>query len=271
MHFQKQNIGYTSGGSSKNSKVKAIVFDLGNTLLDTRGLRRNAIEKGLYAVYDYYQKHSRLRDVIKTISFKPHEMAEEIMNSTGQGANLSEYKLRNILSDLGVHSKDLDLVYKIYFTHYIAALVSHNNMNDNSFLFIGAKSTLEKLYSDYNLYLMSKGPDEIRMEEVAASGLYIYFDKFFFTRSKDAYFYKKMLNEIGMIHSPEGVVVVGDNEMDDIKIPKSLGMWTVRMIPRGFYDGSFSNTVTDADHKIANLSVLSSILEKINKILSHNS
>jgi|SRR3989344_6089828 len=210
--------------------IKAIIFDLDNTLYDAELVKA--------------RQFNRVKDALRrNLNDNEIQKLEE------------EFKTKNFLQILELiknkfGEKMAEEAKEIYFN------VDLNGIK----LFDDVIETLKKLNKHFIKILVTQGTIKNQKEKVMRLGLSEYFDKVYYVDdgdNKEIYF-KKVLNEFNLL--PREVIAVGDTPYREIKMGKELGMHTVQ-----FLHGKFANTDTgiEPDYKIKKISEIPSILKNL--------
>jgi len=223
--------------------IRAIVFDLDNTLYDQKLFNLGAFGD----VSDYVSKRFYVGRK-KTYNALSREWL----------ANPDSPRLFDkILPSVGVHGADIGRIVGVFHGH-----------TPKLKLYPGAKDVLSKLKSCYALGLLTDGTPSMQRRKIAALRLEKMFDKIVLTAESgrgrpkpDKASYKRVLRLL-MVR-PDEAVYIGDNPKVDFRSAKKIGMATIRIMKGRFKDAK-ARDGCDADYRIKNLGGIFSILGSLN-------
>lgn len=189
--------------------IKNIIFDLDNTIiLDTEAdaesykmvLKNNGYNEDEYlAVYDSVDKYDKILDE-KNCYYDRKEMLKFINKDLNK--NYSEKFMDEIIAVVG--------------TDWVNTVLLH-------------KTTVEYLFSKYNLYVFTNYYQEAQEERIKRIGYSEYFKKVFGADKYGCKQYKqsfeRVLNEIGA--KPEECIMIGDDKSRDIVAANNVNMKSI--------------------------------------------
>ncbi len=226
-------------------KIKAVIFDLDDTLYDCTGLlveasRRRAaramVEAGLPLSEDDAYK------LQKTIAEKygPSSMVfDEIAKMHGMNHSLVECALRAYNSD---EVSDIEP-------------------------FPGVIPTLRQLrLQKYKLFLVTMGVHRRQEKKLELLGISPYFDEIVISDQEVGLLledcFRGLLQKYAL--SPEEVAVIGDRVDAELRVAKNMGMFAVQMLHGRFKAASPTHSSNRPDYKIKHIYQLPTIIELIN-------
>lgn len=208
------------------NKIKAIIFDLDDTLADTSGtVKEKIVLKALksinleseYAKYESLQKQTNTRNAIKQIAKQANKSDEEIDKA------------------LNVYLNDQDI--------------------EGIKLFDGAKEVLENLKNKYYLSLVTFGNKERQRKKILELGISSYFDTVHIVQEDNkTETYYEIRNELGIL--PQSIAVVGNKVESDLTPGKNIGFLTILI------RGSAKQDTSKPDYVINTVSDLPLILNQ---------
>ncbi|MFH1359114.1 MAG: uridine diphosphate-N-acetylglucosamine-binding protein YvcK [archaeon] len=220
--------------------IKAIIFDLDNTLYDTEKLSEIA---GKQAV---------------------EEMIKAGLNCTlGEGLRKfkeiikEKDKFERLLSFFGPNKQDIvDIGLKRYY---------RDAEFDSLDIFPGVIEVLNKLKNNYKLFLLTQGEQSQQVRKINALGIESFFDEIFFApvEKKEETF--EQIRELEF--KPEEMLIVGDRIDKEIKLGNLSGMKTVKF---NFGKYSLLKPQSDLEKPDFVINNLNEIFEVINKINNSN-
>ncbi len=199
------------------SKLKAIFFDLDETLLDTSGCRPPAVEASFHAAASVYPQ-LQLEAWRKASEEVKGEMHDLWLNSPNSGAELLREGSYRILKKLGVDDREL----AAHVSHaYYRTWVSHLN------LFPEVHEVLAALRGRFRLGIVSNGPSDLQRYKLKLFDLEHEFDPIVISgevgiAKPDPKIFRYAL-ELAKV-SPSEALYVGDSPVYDIVGAKSVGM-----------------------------------------------
>ncbi|MBW2999209.1 HAD-IA family hydrolase [Candidatus Woesearchaeota archaeon] len=212
--------------------IKAVIFDLDDTLLDTTG---QVIVKGHVKA---------LKEMVKLglpISFdEAVKLMEKLKKEKGEDIKA----LHKVCSELKFDNEEvLNIGLDIY----------HNYWDDDVKLFPDTIPTLEELkQKGLKLVLVSHGRKERQNMKIDVLGIRQYFDFVFIdgNNEKGKYFSEAM-EKLNL--NPDEIIVVGDKITAEIKEANSLGITTVRMLHGRRSKLKPADKLETADYEIKNI------------------
>ena len=137
------------------------------------------------------------------------------------------------------------------------------NLGCHYFFIDGAVELLEKLFSKYDLYIVSNGTNSVQERRIAASGIAKYFKEIFVSEklgfNKPApQFFDKCFEKIPNFKK-ENAIIIGDSPSSDILGGKNAGILTCRFNPKK----SPSPAGITPDYEVEALSEIIPLLERI--------
>jgi putative hydrolase of the HAD superfamily len=219
----------------RGKMIKAVIFDLDDTLLDTTG---QIIEKG-------YVK--ALKEMVKLglpISFdEAVKLMKKLKKEKGEHIKV----LHEICSELKFNNeKVLNIGLDIY----------HNYWDDEVKLFPDTIPTLEKLrQKGLKLVLVSHGRTERQNMKIDVLGIRQYFDFIIIDtnleKSEKGKYFREAMKKLNL--KPDEILSVGDKITAEIKEANSLGITTVRMLHGRRSKLKPTNKLQIADYEIKNI------------------
>ncbi len=194
--------------------IKAIFFDVDNTLLDFAGCVKYSMRSGLEARGVEFEE-----SMLKTFKEINDELWERVEKGTLSREGLSEIRWNLVFEKLGI---DLDGVeFEEYFK---------DCLNESAIEVEGAMELLRYLQPKYRLYVASNGPYERQKRRLEKAGMYDYFEKIFVSGAVGFFkpnpeFFEVCFKSIGDIHPSESVII-GDSITADICGGINAGMGT---------------------------------------------
>ncbi len=209
-----------------NKPIKAILFDLGNTLYD-----KNLFVKQAFAdVVKYLAKNHRLnyRDTYNLLN-----RIWKIKTSH------YEFIFDDLLRILGIYSAELLTKTQEAYHGFKPAIKPYP----------GVRPMLNALGRKYRLGLVTDGHPAMQRNKISALGLNKSFDTIIYTadyspqyKKPNPFVYRLAMEKLDAI--PQETIYVGDNPYDDFKGARELGVFTVRVL-----QGEFKAVRLDADYE----------------------
>ncbi len=221
-------------------EIKAVIFDLDNTLHDSEVLTENAlkqaieamIEKGLNCSFD--EGLSKIKDIVE--------------NNPGNG------KFRDLAKGFGQEDEE---VIEAGLSTYINPDLSKLR------IFPETVEVLRKLKEDYKLVLISQGSTSSQSERIDILGIRNYFNHIFLTRLGDKRSaFEESLKVLDL--DSEEILVVGDRIDGELKIGNELEMRTVRVLKGKYKSLEPKDESEKPDFEIENLREIYDVIKKIN-------
>jgi len=221
------------------SKIKAIIFDLDDTLYDTTAQR---IDKALKAAVEAMIK--------KGLNCTPEEgfkTIKEIIRKDPLGerfmALAKHYRADESVCEVGK---------KEYYSFESKELS----------LFPGAKELLRKLKRDYTLVLVTFGKPKTQNKKIEQLGIMDLFDISLITQNEDKEeVFLEVLDKIGI--KQNRIMCVGDRIDSEIRIANKLGMTTVRLLHGMYKSFKPKSHLEKPDFTVKKLTEIQAILENI--------
>jgi len=225
------------------SKLKAVFFDIDNTLFPTGRFaalaRRNAIramvEAGL--PFDEESLNAKLAKVVRD-----------------RGPNYPHH-FNILLSEAGWRD-DPRLV--------AAAVIAYHGTKIHMKPYPEARKTLLALRrSGYSLYIVSQGVPVKQWDKLMRLGLDRLFDEAFISEShKSSAFFRQLLKKLDI--APKEAVMVGDRLDSDILPARQAGMRTVRLL-QGSYSAQHPFQGQDSDANVSSFGELPKALARLQR------
>lgn len=219
-------------------KIKAVIFDLDNTLYD----EHQFVKSGYMAVSEYLSKKNKVdrKEFYKLLwnTFISHGR-EKVFNRA--------------LKKIGIYDKEkVKELVKVYRSHF-----------PNIKPYRGTFGILSQLKRKYLLGLITDGIKSVQKRKVEALKIKDFFDLIIYTGQygpknykPNTFPYLKILKKFKI--KPFESLYVGDNPFKDFKGARKLGIVTVRILKGEYRNLNVINNVSD--YKIKNLKELLSIL-----------
>jgi putative hydrolase of the HAD superfamily len=228
-----------------NQTIKAIMFDMDNTLYDGRE----------YILGAFKDISKFLAERFPTLKDEFYSALVDEFNEKG-----SSYPclFDNIMKKFGLY--DTELVKQIVTIFHLAS--------PELKLYDGARDVLLRLKQQYTLALITNGNAEMQKRKVRLLGISDLFNEEIYAQAdskaeKPSIIpYKESLRRLNA--APSEAVYVGDNPHTDFIGARQLGILTVRLL-RGEFAGFKLPAEYEADYEINELSELFSVLQLINK------
>jgi putative hydrolase of the HAD superfamily len=228
--------------SLKKHQVKAILFDLGNTLYDKNQFMESAFkEVAAFLQKKYKFGRSILEELILRI-WKIHRSHYEFL-------------FKDLLEIIGIYSvTQLDQVLDVYHNH-----------KPKLKPYPGVPGLLKSLKKHYRIGLMTDGHPRMQRNKVKAFGWKETFDVIVYS----AEHLQEYLKPSPLVYQlaakklkvrPSETVYVGDNPYDDFKGARQLGIFTVRVLQGEFKDIRLKNKGREADRTIKRITDLKKLL-----------
>jgi len=231
-----------------DSKIKAIIFDLDDTLHNVNFLMEIALKKAVQTMIDegfncsIEQGFDKIKEIIKE-----HPKLD---------------KFRELAK--AFNQEDEELIK-----------IGENNYRDYDFehieIFPETKEVLGKLKGKFKLVLISQGRTSLQNRKIDYLGIRDYFDLVLLPNIDEK---RSCFLEVieGFGFAPEEILVVGDRVDNEIKIGNELGMKTCRLRRGGKYSSVEPKEDEKPDNEIKNLREIYNILgiNKKFKFFSHS-
>ena len=229
--------------------VRAIIFDLDDTLLDFKKSERVAIARTLDAMGFSHTEATLDRY---------HSINKDCWGMLERGeitrAKLLPLRFSLLYSEMGF-AGDPDATQKIY----------EENLSAEHDLIPGATELLAEMKEKYTLLLASNGSTKIQQRRISESGIGKYFSGIFISESigfkkPDPEYFDYIFNTVGNIKRGEAIIV-GDSLGSDILGGINAGIATCLYNP----DNKSAAGKIKPDYEITKLSELLALIEKINE------
>ena len=228
--------------SLKKHQVKAVLFDLGNTLYDKNQFMESAFkEVAAFLQKKYKFDRSILRELIHRI-WKIHRSHYEFL-------------FRDLLEIIGIYSvTQLDRVLDVYHNH-----------KPKLKPYPGVSGLLKSLKKRYRIGLVTDGHPRMQRNKVKALGWEKTFDAIIYSAEHlqeylkpNPLVYQLAVEKLKV--RPSETVYVGDNPYDDFKGTRQLGLFTGRILQGEFKDIRLKNKGREADRTIKKIADLKKLL-----------
>ncbi len=225
------------------NNVKAIIFDLDNTLYDNEFLTESVLDKVVSLMIEKGMKCNIEEGINR---FK------EIIN-----LNPNSNKIKELAESFGCYDENIiNAGNDIYRNPDFEELVIYSD----------TKEVLEKLKGNYKLILISQGNFESQNRRIDILGIRDYFDEILLSNhgmKKENF--EKILNKSGF--KPNQILVVGDRIDNEIKIGNELGMKTCRIMKGKYKILNPKIKIEESEYNINSLRGLYKILNLKNEKL----
>lgn len=186
--------------------IKAIIFDLDNTLHDTEFLTESVLNKTVKAMVEKGMKCNLEEGISK---FK------EIIS-----LNPSADKIRELAKSFGSYDESIVQVGKNIYT---------NPEFEKLIIYPDTKEVLERLKENYKLILISQGNFESQNKRIDTLEIRHYFDDILLSEyGKKKESFQKVFDNLGL--NADQILVVGDRIDNEIKIGNELEIRTCRIM-----------------------------------------
>lgn len=198
--------------------LKAIFFDLDDTLLDISSCRPPAVEAS-FRVAAQQHLHLTLEAWRAASEAVKVEMQEFWLNSSLSGAELLREGSRRILQKLGIEDKELPVwVSQAYYQTWLSQLQ----------LFPEVREVLRILKPRFPLGVISNGPSDLQRYKLRLFDLECEFDPIVISgevgvAKPDPRIFRHALELVKVL--PSEALYVGDSPTYDIAGAKGVGMW----------------------------------------------
>ena len=218
-------------------EIKAFIFDLDNTLYDAEVLTEETLKQAIAAMIAAGLKTS-LQEGFKTI--------KEIIRIDPR-----KDKFRELTKFFGQEDEKI-------------ITAGHERYIEGDFdtlqIFQETKSVLASLKKKYKLALLSQGSPKQQEKKIEVLGIRPYFDFLFFPmHGQKKEFFEKAIMQLKV--DPHEIFVVGDRIDNEIKIAKSLGMKTARLLHGKYASLKPKEKNEKADFEIKNLKEILKIVK----------
>ncbi|MBW3015212.1 HAD family hydrolase [Candidatus Woesearchaeota archaeon] len=240
--------------------IKAIIFDFDNTLEDFKSVKRRAELK----VGKYLSKKFNLNLSLFVSTFE-----EVDLYFSHKGAKINDIRVydrafwfketfKRLKFTQKLSKNEINLLSSMYWRY----------INKNAKSIKGVKPALVKLNKKFKLIIMSDsdGSRKIKIDRIKNCGIYKYISYILLgddvkANKPDIKFYKKIFKRYNL--KPSECIMVGDKPEVDLKLAKSIGMFTVWI-----RFGAWSSQLKDkhfryVDHEIKDFTYFPRIVKKI--------
>jgi putative hydrolase of the HAD superfamily len=222
--------------------VKAVLFDLGNTLYDKEQFVKQAFAESVkYLAQRRYLNYRDTYDMINRIW--------KIKTSH------YEFIFDDLLHILGIYSAELLTQIQAVYHNFKPKLKPYP----------GVTALLKRLGRKYRLGLLTDGHPAMQRNKVSALGLAKSFDTIIYTaehspqyKKPNPFAYRLAMEKLKS--TPDQTVYVGDNPYDDFKGARELGIFTVRAL-QGEFKNIRLDAASEADVSIKNIKELGKTLK----------
>jgi len=222
--------------------IKAILFDLGNTLYNKNQFLKQAFAE----VVKYLAKNHNLN----------YRNTYALINRIWKiKTSHYEFIFDDLLRILGIYSAELLTKTQEVYHGFKPAIKPYP----------GVKPMLNALGKKYRLGLVTDGHPTMQRNKIAALGLTKSFDTTIFTadyspqyKKPNPFVYRLAMEKLDA--TPQETIYVGDNPYDDFKGARELGIFTVRVLQGEFKTVRLNNGY-EADVSIKNIKGLTKLLK----------
>lgn len=226
--------------------IKAILFDLDNTLYDYYSVSNKALD----SVYNVLRKRKKIskEKFIRILNQSKKEIREELKHSPDSHDRIVYFQ--RLGEKINLELKLVLKLYKVYYKYFL------KNMKPKKDL---VKTFKEIKKRKLKILILTNEVVEIQLKKINKLGVIKYID--YFVASENAGIDKP--NKKIFLHAlqkikrkPNEVLMIGDNEKDDIEGAKKVKINTVLL--------SQKNQKTKADYQIKELSEVLKVIETLN-------
>ena len=218
--------------------IKAVIFDVDNTLLSFDGYVKECMKNGfpVFGIKEYkeemFEVFARINDSL-WLQIERKEITFE---------ELQRVRWNLIFEQLGIEADGIE--FEAYFREYL---------NVSAIPMEGALELLNHLKGRYRLYIASNGPYDQQINRLKLSGMLPYFSEVFISQKigyskPDPLFFNYCLDHINRNEEnkilPEEILMVGDSLSSDIAGGKTVGMKTCFLDIKGTGKGNADWTVS---------------------------
>lgn len=222
--------------------IKAIIFDLDNTLYDQKLYNFGAFKDVSAYISKKYGMNKKIIYNSLVNAWKKNPSAPDLFNK--------------VLPKIGINEFDVKTLVKIFHLHKPRIKPYANT-----------KSVLLKLKKNYKLGLLTDGRPATQKKKIFALNIEKFFDEIVFTSARSRIYakpnmmsYKLIIKKLKL--SPNEIVYVADNPYVDFIPAKKLGIKTIRIL-KGVFKEVKVKKEFDADYKIKKLDEIFSILNQL--------
>ena len=226
--------------------IKNILFDLDDTILDFKKSERSALTKTL--VWLDVEPSDENITTYSRINAEQWKLLE-LGKLTRDEVRLRRYSL--FFEAIGV-DRDARAAGEYY----------ENKLSVECFFIDGALQTLNDLYSQYRLYIVSNGNSHVQYGRIKCADIGKYFDGIFISHEigyakPSVEFFSYCFDNIEDFKREE-TIIVGDSLSSDVKGGKNAGITTVWYNPTG---ANASDVIPD--HEIKRITDLPYLIKKL--------
>ncbi|MEN9626333.1 MAG: hypothetical protein RL557_661 [archaeon] len=218
-------------------KIKSIVFDLDNTLYDADTLTEETLKHAV---------ESMIAEGLVTTIPEGFTKIQEIIRHDAR-----KDKFRELAKFFG--QEDERIIRAGHETYMNAPFETLK-------IFPDTKKVLNALKKDFKLVLLSQGSPRQQERKIDVLGIRVYFDLLLFPQMGEKKKYFERLSKQLEV-KPEEILVVGDRIDNELKIAKSMGMKTVRLVHGKYASLQPQEKDERPDFEIKNLSELITLLK----------
>jgi len=186
-------------------KIKAILFDLDNTLYPSRYYVQKARKQAIKNMLNY------------GLNYKPNYVYDLLLKIVKKYGSNYPYHFDKLLALLGFRQEEK---YKLV----VAGIIGYHSQKYYLKPYNKIPNLLNYLKKRYSLYVATEGIKKKQLEKLLRLKLDKYFKKVFVSRKKTTKFYKSILRKLRL--KAHQVVMIGDDQQKDILIPSTLGIHT---------------------------------------------
>jgi putative hydrolase of the HAD superfamily len=201
-------------GSDVKNKIRQIIFDADDTLWENNIYYVNATA-------DFVQLACSIGYCADEVQSNFNELEIKVVKERGYGSKNFVYILEQLYEIFG--SYDGKSIPKEKFIQIINKFTKHPVSKPA--LFPGVIETLERLKSNYQIFVLTKGEYLEQETKIVNSGISEIVDDYFIPNEKNDSIYKNLLNEKGW--NPEETCMVGNSPKSDINPALRNGMYAV--------------------------------------------
>lgn len=200
-----------------NEEIKAVLFDLDDTLVNSKKAEHNAIceFKNMYSEFNEVKDY----DFANVWSKITMEIYEKYHNGEISFDELRIERMKGLFSNYSINISNEDAQKK--FKNYL------NIYEKNWILFDDAKEALEELKKRYKLVILSNGDGKQQRKKIEHTGLKKYFSNIVISSEVGYSKPEKEIFEIACKEvnlNPENCVMIGDKYKADIEGAINAGM-----------------------------------------------
>ncbi|MBT3297549.1 HAD-IA family hydrolase [archaeon] len=227
-----------------NKMIKALVFDLDDTLYDNTNYWLGAFKDiSFYLEKEYGVEKNETYSILFKIFNENKSMYSHLFDDLITELNITPPSKDNLIKEM----------VKIFHSHK-----PELELYDDTLL------TLNELKKEYKLGIITNGKYPTQMNKIRLLGLEKYFEVIicpeYINRKPKSQSYFEMLGKLGF--SNKEVIYVGDNPLVDFIGAKEAGLITIRIMKGPFKDMVVSSEL-DAEFKINNLKEIIILLKSV--------